>query len=311
MTPEHRGSAGQPNVGASTAPGGYGYGWVVGQQSRHQYRRKSRARPKAADPTKNCSAPDEENKRQFERPKVSKSLFDRLGANGFSGNVSAHGNPKFSDYAFGPEYSVGGFQVGGGMRIDLRRRAANFIDVTVGAEIGSCPDLLSWNGRHREWIDHGKVLDKAPSKEREYTETRISTGFTSRLRIEEREPEVAFIDHVGVAIALRTGETLTLKPDNPSLVARDGDYLRLYSGDAIEIRIRVTRRHCRRGCDGKVNASLYPGYYLRYSELGARRQEEPRTSPGPSRCTAPIARSPRPHRLPIRSAWRRASCARR
>ena len=46
---------------------------------------------------------------------------------------------------------------------------------------------------------------------------------------------MAFIHHVGVAIALRTGETLTLKPDNPSLVARDGDYLRLYWGDAIEI----------------------------------------------------------------------------
>ena len=71
------------------------------------------------------------------RPKVSKSVFDReLGANGFSGNVSAHGNPKFSDYAFGPEYSVGGFPGVGGTRVDLRRRAANFIDVTVGAEIG-------------------------------------------------------------------------------------------------------------------------------------------------------------------------------
>ena len=136
-------------------------------------------------------------------------------------------------------------------------------------------------------MDHGKVLDKAPSNEREYTETRISTGFTSRLRIEEREPEVAFIDHVGVAIALRTGETLTLKPDNPSLVARDGDYLRLYWGDAIEIQFALPAGIAE--ADVTESRLTVSGYYLRYSGLGARDQEAPRTSRGPSRWTAPIA----------------------
>jgi hypothetical protein len=231
-------------------------------------------------------APDEWTKMHFERPKVSKSIFERLGANGFSGKLSAHGNPKLPDYAFGPEYSVAGFQVGG-TRVELRRRAANFIDVTVGAEIGSCPYLLSWNERHREWIDHGKVLHKAPSNEREYTETRIATGFTSRLRIEEREPEVAFIDHVEVEIALRTGETLTLKPDNPSLVERDGDYLRLYWGDAIEIQFALPAAIAEE--DVTESRLTVSGYYLRYSDLKARDQAEQRTSPGPSRWTAPIA----------------------
>jgi hypothetical protein len=36
----------------------------------------------------------------------------------------------------------------------------------------------------------------------------------------EREPEIAFIDYIELVIALRDGNTVTLKPDNSACDAR-------------------------------------------------------------------------------------------
>ena len=64
---------------------------------------------------------------------------------------------------------------------------------------------------------------------------RTFDGFKHRFRLEEREPEMAFIDQAELIAVLKTGHTLTLAADNPKLRTRDGQYLRLLWGDAVEI----------------------------------------------------------------------------
>src|SRR5262245_19839916 len=105
--------------------------------------------------------------------KSKEEMHKLLGAGGFKGNVDSYVTvPQFKDYAYGPELSVNGIIVNS-MRAELSKRgAANSIDLTVVAEIGSCPYLLSWDDHGDEWVDHGKVLHNAPAKDRQYTEAR-------------------------------------------------------------------------------------------------------------------------------------------
>ena len=154
------------------------------------------------------------------------------------------------------------------MRLDLIERAANFMDMSVAYEAGSCPYLLAWDAKERDWVNHGKVLHKAPSKADEYIEAKSFSGFQSQFRIEEREPEVAFIDHAELVVELKTGETITLKPDNPSLAARDNDYLRLYWGDRADIAFVLPDGITK--SDVTQSRFLVTGYYRRYSSLLAQ-----------------------------------------
>jgi hypothetical protein len=98
----------------------------------------------------------------------------RKGLSGFPESTRAHQVPAFKTYLYGPELELRGL-VANGITIDLPKREANFMDLTVASGLGSCPYLLSRRGN--KWVDHGKVLDKAPSKAREYTETRSFDGF--------------------------------------------------------------------------------------------------------------------------------------
>jgi hypothetical protein len=104
-------------------------------------------------------------------------------------------HPEFArSYIFGPDISVTGIVLNGS-RVQIARRSANFIDITLSVEGSSCPYLLSWDTEIGEWIDHGKVLHKGQGKSKEYTETTKLPGLWTSFRIEEREPEIAYIDH--------------------------------------------------------------------------------------------------------------------
>jgi hypothetical protein len=199
---------------------------------------------------------------------ASTEIQKRIGANGFRGNVTGHAAPTFQNYLYGPELVIGGISVNG-KRVDLAGRSANRLEMTMSGEIGSCPYLLSSNGKDADWIEHGKVLDKAPSRQREYADTRTLAGFHARFRLEEREPEIAFIDHVELSAVLKTGETVALAPDNARLAARDGDYLRLYWGDAVEIAFALPEGVAE--ADVVESRFTVTGYYLRYSSLMAQR----------------------------------------
>ncbi len=69
-------------------------------------------------------------------------------------------------------------------------------------------------------------------------------------------------------VALKTGATVTLKPDNPQLAARDGSYLQLYWGDAVDLAFALPAHVAE--SDVTESRVSVTGYYLRYSELQAR-----------------------------------------
>jgi hypothetical protein len=199
-------------------------------------------------------------------------LYRRLGQGGFAGTTGGFAAPSLKTYVYGSEVAIGGFSVNGS-RVDLAKRSANFMEVTMSSEEGSCPYLLSWDEYKNDWIDHGKILDKAPSSDRQYTEVKVFSGFRGRFRLEEREPEIAFIDQAALTIVLNSGEIMSLKPTNSKLAEPDGDVVRIPWSDAIEI---VFPQPAGVSADEvKESRFAVTGYYVRYSNLSARVSRPP------------------------------------
>jgi hypothetical protein len=225
----------------------------------------------------------------FSFSRASDRLFGRLGTNGFKVDRSKYGRPTFKDYAYGPEVAITGASLNG-KRVDWSRRDANFTDLVVSFEAGSCPYLLAWDGKNRDWVNYGKVLHRAPSRDREYTQTVAVLGFTSRFRIEEREPEVAFIDHAELTLVLKDGRTIAVPAEQSELAARDQDYLKLLWGEAIEIAFALPSDITE--ADVAQSRLSVTGYYLRYSRLLSQ-SDPPRSTPAGIRLgradTAPVS----------------------
>jgi hypothetical protein len=217
---------------------------------------------------------------------TSNQFYQRVGAKGFSGNVAAFRAPGFRNYVYGPEVAIGGVAVNGN-RVDLVNRSANFIELTLSSEIGSCPYLLSHDRREGGWIEHGKVLDKAPDKSREYTEVKVFSGLRARFRLEEREPELAFIDQAELVLVLNDGDTHLLEPDQAKLAARDGDYVRLFWGDAVEFEFALPHGVAEEQV--KESQIRVTGYYLRYEDLMVDTTEPRGSTGGLRRASIPAA----------------------
>lgn len=147
----------------------------------------------------------------FPYRKTATEIYQRIGANGYTGNTSAFGAPTSKAYVYGPEIAIGGILVNGST-LKLSKRAANFMEITMTSEAGSCPYLLSWNDRENEWIEHGKILDGAPSKSKSYTEVKAFRGFRGRFRIDEREPEMAFVERAALTVILADNRVVALEP---------------------------------------------------------------------------------------------------
>ena len=202
----------------------------------------------------------------FRYRQTASQVYGRIGASGYQGNIRGYGAPSFRNYAYGPEIVVGGLLVNG-VPLNLPNRSANYLELTMSEEVGSCPYLL-WQSADGGWVRHGQILDEAPSKDREYTDARSFQGLKSRFRIEEREPEAAYIDQVELVITLDDGQTMTLSPDNPRLVARDGEYLRLIWGQAVDISFALPEDIRKdRVVESRFTAT---GYYRRYSSPTAQ-----------------------------------------
>jgi hypothetical protein len=149
--------------------------------------------------------------------------------------------------------------------VKLAEHADNSVDVTIGSGFGSCPYLLAWDETDREWVNQGKVLDAGKGKSGEYSEAKTFEGFRARFRIEEREPEIAYIDHAELVASLKNGETLTLKSGNNQLADRDGDYLELMWGEGVELAFTLPEGVAAE--DVTESRLTLTGYYERYSNL--------------------------------------------
>lgn len=204
----------------------------------------------------------------FAFPQTASELNRRLGTGGFRGNVSAFGSPTANDYIFGPNIRIKGI-LANGVRIDLDRPSANVIKMTAASGDASCPYLLSWSD-DEGWINHGKALHEGNGKSREYTETISMERFRSRFRLEEREPELAFVDKAELQIELKNGDRIALEPDEPVLAARDGGYIRLYWGQVAEFAFHLPAGVNKE--DVATSHLVLTGYYERYSSLHASAQ---------------------------------------
>jgi hypothetical protein len=175
----------------------------------------------------------------------------------FSGNVTAYRSPDPKDYTYGPVLTVTGARVNS-TRVDfVERPLANFIEMSLSGEAGSCPYLLSWDETDHEWISHGKVLHKGLGKDNAYTEMVTFPSLRTHFRIEEREPELAHLQSAALFLELRDGTTQTLSPAT---------------------RLQVT------------------GYYERYTNLLSEQARSMRATPVPMRANAVAlpATAPRP-----------------
>jgi hypothetical protein len=215
-------------------------------------------------PTRIGFAPSDDLKNDFAYAQTAAEVHRRLGSGGLRGNTAAFGAPTLKNYVYGTELVVSGL-VANGKSVLLDQRPSNFIDMTVASLIGSCPYLLSWDNGEKEWIEHGKVLHKANGRNSEYTETVQLSGYRPRFRIEEREPELAFLDQVEMVVVLTNGAEAVLRPNDLRLADRDGDYLRLPWGDAAEIEFALPDWVS--AADVTESRLTVTGYYERYSDL--------------------------------------------
>jgi hypothetical protein len=165
-----------------------------------------------------------------------------------------------SNYAFGPEYVVRGIVVND-QSVIFDQRSSNYTKLSLLSEEGSCPFLQS---RRQDgiWIEHGKILHLGLGEEKEYVETIDFEGLRTKFRIDEREPETAYIDQVALDFELDDGTRYKLEPQNWQLKESDGIRLALSWGNVLEFDFLLPER---------VNANNVEssrlsvrGFYTRY-----------------------------------------------
>jgi hypothetical protein len=206
------------------------------------------------------------------------AIHTRVGANGFSGNVSANQGPEPKNYIYGPAMAVTGAMVNS-VRVDFTEMPApNFVNMTIGYEAGSCPYLYSWNASDQEWIDHGKILHKGQGIANSYTETRTFPGLRTHFRIEEHEPEVAHLQRPTLFVEFRDGSSQSFSPLGPADSAAG---MMLMWGEAVDFSFAVPDTV---KADDVVETRLeIAGYYDRYSQLLAQQSPHPQASALPVR----------------------------
>lgn len=170
--------------------------------------------------------------------------------------------PTHSDFAFGPEWALTGLALGG-ERILFDAVAPNFLEITAGLEVGSCPILYAWSKPDAVWFRHGKIIHQAQTQASQASETVTFDGFVHRFRIAEEELERATIAGVKLAIELADGNTVTLLPESASFTA--GNAIELYANDEIEIDFALTGNL--KESDVVRSRLTVTGYYDRYPAL--------------------------------------------
>ena len=177
--------------------------------------------------------------------------------------------PKPALYTFGPELRLTGLVMGGNQLV-FDQASRNFMQLTAGEGYGSCPYLYAWDDRHNAWVRHGKVIDKADSKDKEMTETKTFEGFRSKFRLAEEELEVSYIDHVKLEVELKDGTGMTLKPNFAAMAEQDARYATIKAGDRVEFSFALPPTV--KAEDVKQSTLAVTGYYRRYSDLLMARQ---------------------------------------
>jgi hypothetical protein len=180
-------------------------------------------------------------------------------------SFTPHAKPEEKPYAFGPEWSLIGIEVGR-EQLSFVKPARDGIRFTVAGGAGSCPILYAWSEPDQRWVRHGKILHTALTRAKQQIETISFAGWVPRFLISEEELEVARLEDVRAAILLDDG---TLRWLIPKIAGKpttgQGETISLYSGDEAEFRLTLP---------ANVDASkveetrlMVKGYYDRYSAI--------------------------------------------
>jgi hypothetical protein len=167
-------------------------------------------------------------------------------------------------YVYGPEIELRGVVLDG-ERLDFENASRNFMHLIVAGEYGSCPFLYAYDDRLKAWVDHGKIIDAARSKDKETTQTKTIAGFASKFKISEQELEVSFIDRARLTLSLVDGRNVELAPDKTELVEADGRYAVIKSGQTMEFSFALPDGL--KPEDVRQSTLAITGYYQQYSRM--------------------------------------------
>ena len=168
------------------------------------------------------------------------------------------------DYVYGPEIAIAGMSIAG-ERVILKDHSANFVQLTTGSGVGSCPYLYAQEPNSKRWLGYGKVIHTADNKAKKTTQIVKLKGFASRFRLIEHELELSYIDQVQLVLDLHDGRKINLQSDNKSLGHRDGVVQKIYAGQTVEFSFELPDHIAKK--DVKNSSLAITGYYRRYGSM--------------------------------------------
>jgi hypothetical protein len=189
--------------------------------------------------------------------------------------------PAAAEFAFGPELVLSGLLLEG-EGLPLEERVVNFIALNENSDPAlvdaapqlsltqnptaqeSCPYLYSWNEREQVWVNHGKVIHNANAPEKEEASVIKVSAKTTRIRLQEEEPEVSFIRRVQMIYTLKDGQRIEVNPvQGPA--SKKGARVIIPAYTSVEFQFKIPSGISPADIDRAEVAVT--GYYLRYSTI--------------------------------------------
>ena len=104
---------------------------------------------------------------------------------------------------------------------------------------GSCPYLMVYDSEKGYWIDLGTVITGRQSKAQKDYEVHSLGDHPSKLRIEERDKEITYLDSISILYTdSREGKEKEVKSEIPELNTVDEKYFTLHQDDFLEINLK-------------------------------------------------------------------------
>jgi hypothetical protein len=203
--------------------------------------------------------------------------------------------PADTEYTFGPELIMSGLLLGDD-KLPLHQQVVNFValsdaNITMRADdpipsnitdnpiripdpelrltqnptpAASCPILYSWNEREQAWVNHGKVIHNANAPAKEETSVVAVSPKTTRIRLNEEEPEVSYIRHVQMVYTLKDGRRIEINPVQGPASKRSARVI-IPAYTSVEFQFKIPSGISPADIDRAEVAVT--GYYLRYSTM--------------------------------------------
>jgi tetratricopeptide (TPR) repeat protein len=140
------------------------------------------------------------------------------------------------------------------------RYRLNYNNTHISGEGMACPYIYTFNAQQHAWQFDTTILYKLVGPQAKTLQTRPLLRFDGRLRLQEVEPEISYVDMLAVRLITADGREIVLQPHEPLLKTEDGQSLVLHQGDQHELTFDVP--------PGALPARqawvIAAGYYLPY-----------------------------------------------